>query len=311
MNKESKYVIWGNGYDNSNEIPKKVWLYWDGHSDLVNICIKNINYYLPDFEINILNEDNLITYLPDILDKKEDLPLANYTDLIRLELLYKYGGIWIDASILLTENLDWLFNLKKEHNTDLIGFYSDFGTIDYNYPILETWFLACSKENNFIKDWLNEFKKCYISSSPTSYYDEIKSDPKLIQNIVSFADYLIVYLSAIKIMRDKQDYKILMLSANETGHKYNFGSNLHYQEFIDLFLKNAVPNSYPMLIKFEKSGRNLLDDKLKIGKFNQQSFLMTVSQKESLLEKINRCLNYLKFILKNIFLKRFKKGKNE
>ncbi|WP_333660700.1 glycosyltransferase family 32 protein [Chishuiella changwenlii] len=311
MNKESKYVIWGNGYDNSNEIPKKVWLYWDGHSDLVNICIKNINYYLPDFEINILNEDNLITYLPDILDKKEDLPLANYTDLIRLELLYKYGGIWIDASILLTENLDWLFNLKKEHNTDLIGFYSDFGTIDYNYPILETWFLACSKENNFIKDWLNEFKKCYISSSPTSYYDEIKSDPKLIQNIASFADYLIVYLSAIKIMRDRQDYKILMLSANETGHKYNFGSNLHYQEFIDLFLKNPVPNSYPMLIKFEKSGRNLLDDKLKIGKFNQQSFLMTVSQKESLLEKINRRLNYLKFILKNIFFKQFKKGKNE
>lgn len=311
MNKPSKYIVWGEGSDNLNEIPQKIWLYWDGNSDLVNICIKNIEHYLPDFEINILNQNNLKIYLPEILEKRKELPLANYTDLIRLELLYKYGGIWMDASILLTENLDWLFKLKKEHHTDLIGFYSDYCTTNYDYPILENWFLASSKKNNFINDWLLEYKKCYSSKSPKNYYNELKENKDYIQNILSFADYLLPYLSAIKIMRDKQNYKLVMLSANETGHRYNFGSNLNYQEFIDLFLKNPTPSSYPMLIKFEKSGRNLLDEKLKIGKFNHHSFLMTLSQKESISEKINRNFNYLKFVSKNIFFKTIQKIKNE
>lgn len=302
-----KKIIWGNGANNLNEIPKKIWIYWDGDSELVNICIKNIKHYLSSFEINILNKISLRDYLPNILNQRNDLPLANYTDLIRLELLNKYGGIWLDASILITENFNWLFKLKKESHTDLIGFYSDYCTTDYNYPIFENWFLASSKQNIFIKNWLDEYKKCYISDHPKNYYLNIKSNPSLIQNIGEFADYLLPYLSAIKIMRESNNYKILMISANETGHRYNFGSDLNYQEFINLFLNSKPPTSFPMLIKFEKSGRNLLDEKLKIGKFKKSAFLIKISQEETIVEKIKRATNYFKFIVNNYYNKLIKK----
>ncbi|WP_313386177.1 capsular polysaccharide synthesis protein [Chishuiella sp.] len=300
MKSNQKKILWGKGLNNLDIIPKIIWIYWDGSSDLVDICIENVKFYLKDFEINILNKKSLKIFLPDILGQREDLPLANYTDLIRLELLYEYGGIWMDASILLTENLDWLFVLKKEDHTDLIGFYSDFCTTNYDYPILETWFLATSRENIFIRKWLMEFRNCYSSLNPTSYYNDLKSNLDLIQNVSYFADYLIAYLSAIKIMRESQDYRILMISANETGHRYNFGTNFNDYEFIDFFLNNQPPSKYPILIKFEKRGRNLLDKKLKIGKFKKLSFLILLSQKESFKKKIIRLYNYLKFILTNI-----------
>jgi len=301
---DSNYIIWGDGSENTNQIPKKIWLYWDGYSDLVNICIKNIEHYLPNFEINILNNQSLKSFLPNIPEAKKDIPLANYVDLVRLELLSKYGGIWMDASILLTENLDWLFSLKNKYNTDLIGFYSDSCTTDLEYPILENWFLASDVNNVFINDWLEEYRKCYSSDNPKSYYNNIKENKEYIQNVLPLADYLLPYLSAIKIMRENQDYKILMFSANKTGHYFNTGHYLNYFNFLNLFLKKPSPKSYPMLIKFEKRGRNFLDEKLRIGKFKKESFLIEISQKETFKEKITRFVNYLKFLISNYYKKK-------
>ena len=40
-----------------------------------------------------------------------DLVRAKQSDVIRLNLVYNYGGVWMDASIILHENLDWI--IKK------------------------------------------------------------------------------------------------------------------------------------------------------------------------------------------------------
>ena len=104
-----KEILWGNGVENTEEIPKIIWLFWDGEitSPVVKACVANLKFYLPDFKITILNKENLKKYLcEDETVMQEALPLANYTDLIRLALLHKFGGIWLDASILITENFD-------------------------------------------------------------------------------------------------------------------------------------------------------------------------------------------------------------
>jgi mannosyltransferase OCH1-like enzyme len=36
------------------------------------------------------------------------LTLAKRSDWVRLELLNRYGGIWLDASTILTESLAWV-----------------------------------------------------------------------------------------------------------------------------------------------------------------------------------------------------------
>ena len=153
-------LLWGKGDKNNQKIPKIIWIYWDPlvASPLVEICINKIKLLHRDYEVNILNKTNLKDYLPEIVPQRRDLPFANYSDIIRLELLYTYGGIWIDASTLITEKIDWILE-NNYQDVDVIGFYADFVTKNKSFPILETWFIATSKQNKFIQSWLYEYKE--------------------------------------------------------------------------------------------------------------------------------------------------------
>ncbi len=298
-----KMFNWGSGMPNNEEIPKIIWLYWHSKElpDLVKMCISQFKKLLPDYTINIVSYNTLTSFLPNISKYREDLPIANYADLIRFELLYEYGGIWVDASTLLTENLDWAHQLKNSYHTDLIGFYSEHCTNDENFPVLETWFLATSPKNKFLEAWRNDFLNCYNSNTPEKYYEEIIKNPEFLQNIGSRYNYLLSYLSAMKIMRQSSDYKILMFKGEDTAHFYNFGANLSPLEVVKLFLESPLPSKVPKLIKFEKNRRILIENRLRIGKYESDAFLLKiVNEQNPLIKKIMRKYNYITFIFNNI-----------
>ena len=237
-----KNTIWGKGAKNLDPIPKIIWIYWEPitPSILVDMCINQINTLLQEYEINIVNKDNIKTFLPNLIPQRDDLPFANYSDIIRLNLLVAFGGIWIDASILITENFDWIYTIQKIEKVDLIGFFSDFFSRNINLPILETWLIATSSSNKFINDWKNEYEKCYTSSEPHRYFDLEKKDSTFTQGIdENLSNYLIVYLAAMKIMRNNNNYRIFMISASETGHYYNFGLKLKPHQLVEVFLLNG------------------------------------------------------------------------
>ena len=97
-----------------NEKPKKsnyIWINWfqgeENAPDLVKACIKSIRKYFPDREIIVLSDDNISKYVefPDFIYEKRKRNIigsAHYSDLLRLELLCKYGGLWVDATVLCT-----------------------------------------------------------------------------------------------------------------------------------------------------------------------------------------------------------------
>ncbi|WP_449400359.1 capsular polysaccharide synthesis protein [Chryseobacterium wanjuense] len=207
------------------------------------------------------------------------MSFVNYTDLVRLNVLDVYGGFWLDASIMLTENLDWIFKLKSEYNTDLIGFYSDLITNDFEYPILETWFIATPKNGKMIHDWHVEFRKCYYSHDPHNFYPEIKHNPIRRQNIKEdwLLDYLIAYQAAMTVMRRSKDYRIMMISASDMAHFYNFNLKLKGKDLSRLFLQGTTPEHYPKMIKFEKNGRNVMDADIAYGRYHKKSFLFSIA----------------------------------
>ena len=307
-----KKIFWGEGAENHEPIPKIAWLYWDGKivSPLVKLCIQNMQTYLPDFKIRILNKNTLKDFLPDAyLEMRNDLPLANFTDLVRLNLLEEYGGIWLDASIMLTENLDWAFLLKSTYNADLVGFYSDLITADFNNPILETWFLAAPKKSKIIVDWHAEFRKCYYSPNPHVFYLDIKNDPAKRQNLIAdwLFDYLIAYQSAINVMHSSKDYRILMISANDMAHFYNFNLKINGKNLTHYFLKEKTPKHYPKIIKFEKNGRYTIDTDINLGRYNKNSYLFSISKEPNFIfNKVKRRCNYIQFICNNLIRKYLK-----
>ena len=104
--------------------------WWQGMEeapDLIKACINSQKKYLPkEAELIIITRDNYCDYVdfPQwLLDKAEDgrVTLTTFSDVIRASLLYKYGGIWLDSTILLTEPLPlefWdydVFTIREFH----------------------------------------------------------------------------------------------------------------------------------------------------------------------------------------------------
>lgn len=111
---------------------KKVWVCWlqgiENAPYIVQKCVESIKQYTSDFEVILLDENNIKNYvsLPSYIEEKHlkgIIPHAHYTDYVRVLLLAKYGGIWIDSTFFLTAELpnyitdSELFLFNKEYMT--------------------------------------------------------------------------------------------------------------------------------------------------------------------------------------------------
>ncbi len=95
---------------------KIIWQYWgtgwndDDLPDIVRLCRKSVEKYKGDYEVIRLSDENINEYieLPEFIQekkKKGQIPFPFFADILRLALLYTYGGVWLDATILLTDFL--------------------------------------------------------------------------------------------------------------------------------------------------------------------------------------------------------------
>jgi len=110
-----------------NIIQKPIlWAYWElkpGHTSrppYINICFKTFNNASNVFDIHMLNEKTIYNYLPDLRKDINELPIALKTDYIRIALLYKYGGLWLDADTIVMNNLQTIKD--KIDSFDFVGF---------------------------------------------------------------------------------------------------------------------------------------------------------------------------------------------
>lgn len=98
---------------NNGSRSNKIWICWfqgeENAPDIVKACINSVRKNLPEKEVIVLSEDTISKYVqfPEYIDEKwknRIISPAHYSDLLRLELLCKYGGMWIDATVLCTSS---------------------------------------------------------------------------------------------------------------------------------------------------------------------------------------------------------------
>lgn len=117
--------------DNINEAtPLKkpyLWVYWElingaeAPPPYISLCIDIIKQNTANtFDIKMLDEKSIFTYLPDLRVDINDLPVALKTDYIRTRLLKTYGGLWIDADTICMNSLKDLAD-KLNQGVDYIG----------------------------------------------------------------------------------------------------------------------------------------------------------------------------------------------
>lgn len=109
---------------NPNRIPRIIWSYWSGSPMplAVKASFESWKRCNPDFEIHMLNEQTVHDYIPDAPDLSGHTT-NKQTDWIRLELLRRYGGIWLDATFFVTRSLNWVIEQQERTQSDFVGFY--------------------------------------------------------------------------------------------------------------------------------------------------------------------------------------------
>ena len=129
-------------------------------------CLKTIKANVPEgWQLHIITDENLKQYvmMPDFVEemvKNGKMCRANYSDILRLALLWNYGGLWLDATCLLTQGIPqiildsplFLFNNKDLWQTTPFIFESwVMRSVPGNYIIgrvlenLLCYFLHCKK----------------------------------------------------------------------------------------------------------------------------------------------------------------------
>jgi hypothetical protein len=179
------------------KIPKIIWSYWDNPEvpDFVAKCRKNWDKFAPNYKIMYLNKNNIEDYISNMPENWKSLPPYRQADILRLKLLEKYGGVWMDASILLMENPD------KFIGGDITLFTTP-GT-NNNNPVYENWFIASKKNNKIIKKWIVEVENAV--KDPNRYL-ELSSEYN--KKLVNDPEYLICHLALRNIYdKDKNLFK--------------------------------------------------------------------------------------------------------
>ncbi len=91
-----------------HESLNKIWICWfqgiENAPELVQKCCLSVKENMLDKEIIVLTSDNIKDYVtfPDYIMekwKKGVITNTHMTDLLRLELLIKHGGMWLDATV--------------------------------------------------------------------------------------------------------------------------------------------------------------------------------------------------------------------
>lgn len=89
-----------------------IWtMWWQGEKNappIVKSCINSMRKYAGNKRIIVIDKTNYRNFvsLPDYIEIKRKnglISLTHFSDIIRLNLLNKYGGLWMDSTILVTK----------------------------------------------------------------------------------------------------------------------------------------------------------------------------------------------------------------
>lgn len=190
-----------NNNSNNNNMTKIIWMYWDqGIDHLHSIATENDpnNKYVSDAQcveamvrlhdhrngwtVRVLNRMSAMEHAPlyaeiirfDESSTKSILSMVKYGDLLRIELMYRYGGIWADTSICPFQSfdtfIDTLFSVSSSKN-------NNDNTVFYMKPQSK---IATAK----LEDLQTVARHCHIKwckEDPKACQDEIANNATAIQ----------------------------------------------------------------------------------------------------------------------------------
>ena len=143
------YVLSDQPQSVKTKLNKTIWFCWlqgeENAPPIIANCLQSIRRYCPDYEVVVLTEKNIKQYtdIPDYIYQKNKngiITNTQFSDLLRLELLTKNGGIWVDATVFLTEPLP-----KEITSSDFFSLHAD------SFVHCNSWLIKANAGNVFLE----------------------------------------------------------------------------------------------------------------------------------------------------------------
>ncbi len=219
-----------------NEIENyTIWQFWDSGAenapDIVKRCIESIDKFEPDKRHIVLDLKNISEYveLPEryyTLLSQGKMKMAHFSDILRTYLLLKYGGCWIDSTVLLTGKIPYYIT-----NSDFFVFQNELND-DLDGLNLASYFIHSKPNNQFLKE-TKELLLAYWSDNSylmnyflylhalTTITQRNETNKQLWQN-VPFVSFIPVQHFQNEILNPYNEQKWEIFKSKSSIHKLSF-----------------------------------------------------------------------------------------
>ncbi|XP_063407779.1 uncharacterized protein LOC134691277 [Mytilus trossulus] len=151
------------------QIPRVIWMFWDkGWEKAPNLqraCLNSWMEFNPDYKIvamDMKQAETVINRKNHYTDEAWNTAIIQAkSDIIRIELLALYGGIWADATVRCNDPLaSWIDSVIEP-----TGFFvyerRDSAVPQNARPHISSWFIATTNSSYIISKWRNQVRKMW------------------------------------------------------------------------------------------------------------------------------------------------------
>lgn len=169
-----------------------IWVCWwtgaESAPPLVKQCIKSIKNNAGNHPVHFISQDTYQKYIsiPDYIMQKlknGKMCVANFSDYLRFSLLQQYGGLWLDATIFVSQNL-------PESYFSCPLFTCKSNITDSSYISQYRWTAFC------FGGWQGNLVFAFIKSALEEYWKvhEVSIDYLLIDYVIDLAYNTVAYI---------------------------------------------------------------------------------------------------------------------
>ncbi len=228
-----------NWFIRKNPNEKYVFTFWEPKEKIpayIKLCMETWQKHLPDYKIVVLDYENLDEWLGyGYFDEYlyNNFCLAQQSDAIRVALLYKYGGIWLDADTIITSN----------KINDIINQKAGTTLIDYHVG-----FIAAKRASKFLNKWLKQIKqrillhklyRCFSGILKYIYPDMLKGH---MDSIMYFSNSIINSFATDMNSKDFISLNRMKLYALPERNYYPTKNPIINEEYVDFYFNNDFSN---------------------------------------------------------------------
>jgi len=236
-------------------LPRIIWCHWNIRP-LPSMTaehwnqIRNLHPTKDGWEIRELSDANLQNWIHAFPEGYDKLSLQHKADWIRLYILERYGGCWVDAGIWANHSFAPIWEETRVRQAELTAFWLD------SKQYVENWFLIAPAESRIVSAWRKEFERA-ISMGFLPYRRSLEARGVNLTNIFQDKDdtYLTMH-AAMRYIQQTMNPDLLLYRAEDTMFKIhdecNWEDNCMRPRFRQMKM-TAIP-----WIKLRGSDRNLL-----------------------------------------------------